>query len=614
MREFATPLTFVIPATGNLTDDVLTNAREAADDVVFSRNMGGTWTDVTAADFLAEVTAVAKGLMAAGLEAGDRVGLISRTRYEWTLFDYAIWFAGAVTVPIYETSSSDQIGWILQDSGARAVVTEGAHHLARVREAREAGAGAHLNHVWSLDDNAIGVLTKLGEDISDEALETRRAATLPTDLATLLYTSGTTGRPKGCILTHANFMFELGVATDELHELFDTPGASTLLFLPLAHVFARIIQVGCVKQRVRLGHSADITHLLADLEVFQPTFILAVPRVFEKVFNSASQRATADGRGKIFDRASETAMAWSRALDKGAKAAKAAKGDGGKGATGRVPIRIKAQHAVFDRLVYSKLRTALGGKCAYAVSGGAPLGERLGHFYRGIGVTVLEGYGLTETTAAVTVNLPDAQKIGTVGRPLPGTAVRVADDGELLFQGGQVFSGYWGDEPATSASISDGWFHTGDVGEVDDEGFVRITGRKKEILVTAGGKNVAPAVLEDRLRAHALVDQCIVVGDGQPFIAALVTLDRESFPAWAEANGKSGSLESNLDDPDLVAEIDKAVEEANRAVSRAEAIRKVAILTDVWTEEGGHLTPSLKLRRNVVMRQFRDDVEALYTS
>ena len=601
MREFSTPMTIDIPGTGNLTDDVVTNAREAADTVVFSRpepveGGGGDWVDVTAAEFLAEVSAVAKGLVAAGIEAGDRVALISKTRYEWTLFDYAIWFAGAVTVPVYETSSAEQVAWILEDSGARAVIAEGADHLARVRDARESIGLERLNHVWSIADNATGVLTKLGQDIPDDALEKRRTTATPLDLATLIYTSGTTGRPKGCMLTHGNFMFELGVAVDELDELFDTEGASTLLFLPLAHVFARIIQVGCVKKRVRMGHSADIKHLLADLEVFRPTFILAVPRVFEKVFNTASQRATADGRGRIFERAADTAIAWSRGLDRG-----------------RPTLAVRAQHALFSRLVYGRLRAALGGRCQYAVSGGAPLGDRLGHFYRGIGLTVLEGYGLTETTAAVTANVPGAIKIGTVGRPLPGTAVRVADDGELLFRGGQVFAGYWQNEAATAETLQrDGWFHTGDVGEVDDEGFVRITGRKKEILVTAGGKNVAPAVLEDRLRAHALVDQCIVVGDGQPFIAALVTIDRESLPAWSEAHGKSGAVEDLVDDADLRAEIETAVEDANRAVSKAEAIRKFTILPDEWTEEGGQLTPSLKLKRNVVMREFREDVEALY--
>jgi long-chain acyl-CoA synthetase len=596
VREFSTPLTIDIPTTGNLTDDVVTNAREASASVVFSRPVDGAWTDVTAGQFLAEVVSVAKGLMAAGIEAGDRVALLSKTRYEWTLIDYAIWFAGAVTVPIYETSSAQQIGWILQDSGARAIVAEAPDHLARIREAREAGGIADLNHVWSLADNAVDVLARLGADITDEALEARRTTATPLDVATLIYTSGTTGKPKGCVLTHGNFMFELGVAVDELHELFDRDDAATLLFLPLAHVFARIIQVGAVKSRTRLGHSADVKNLVADLGVFQPTFILAVPRVFEKVFNTASQNAAADGKGKIFDRAAEVAMTWSRALD-----------------AGRVPLRLKVQHAVFDRLVYGKLRTALGGRCEFAISGGAPLGERLGHFYRGVGLRVLEGYGLTETTAALTVNLPEAVKIGTVGRPLPGTSVRVADDGELLFTGGQVFAGYWGNEAATAEALErDGWFHTGDVGEVDDEGFVRITGRKKEILVTAGGKNVAPAVLEDRLRAHALVDQCLVVGDGQPFIAALVTIDRETFPQWADQHGKSGSVEDNLDDPDLLAAVQAAVDDANAAVSKAESIRKFVILPAEWTEEGGQLTPSLKLKRNVVLREFRSEVEDIY--
>lgn len=598
MREFSTPLSIAIPITGNLTDDVVANAREAGDAAVFSRPTTEGWVDVTAAEFHDEVRAVAKGLVAAGVTVGDRVALLSKTRYEWTLFDYAIWFAGAVTVPIYETSSAEQIGWILQDSGARAIVTEGPAHLARVREARESGDIAELQHVWSIQDNAVDVLGRLGSDISDDVLEQRRTTATPLDLATLIYTSGTTGRPKGCMLTHGNFMFELGVAVDELGELFDTEARSTLLFLPLAHVFARIIQVGCVKSRTKMGHSADIKTLVADLGEFRPTFILAVPRVFEKFFNSASQRATADGRGTIFDRAADVAIAWSRAQD-------------GK----RVPMRLRAQHALFDKLVYGKLRQALGGACTYAISGGAPLGERLGHFYRGIGLTVLEGYGLTETTAAITANLPDAQKIGTVGRPLPGTSVRVGDDGELLFKGGQVFAGYWGNETATAEAVGrDGWLHTGDVGEVDDEGFVRITGRKKEILVTAGGKNVAPTVLEDRLRAHALVDQCLVVGDGQPFIGALVTIDRDTFPLWAEQHGKSSDVSKLLNDPDLVGAVQVAVDDANRAVSKAESIRKFTILPGEWTEEGGQLTPSLKLKRNVVVREAREAIEALYLS
>ena len=620
MREYSTARRVAAAASGNLTDDVVHNGTEHPATVVLARReqhgprqpgptsvSGSGWVDVTARTFLDEVRAVAKGLVASGILPGDRVGLMSRTRYEWTLFDYATWFAGAVTVPVYETSSADQLEWILADSGARAVLTETPDHAHRLTEVR--GRLPELHHAWSIEGRAIELLRTLGEDVPDEELEARRTAAGPGDLATIVYTSGTTGRPKGCMLTHGNFMDELGVALEELQEVFSdhredgggddpdhTTPASTLLFLPLAHVFARVIQVGCVRARVRLGHSADLKHLTEDLSGFGPTFVLAVPRVFEKVFNTASQRAVVDGRGRVFDRAVATAIAWSRAQD-----------------TGRVGPVLRARHRVYDALVYRRLREALGGRCRYAVSGGAPLGERLGHFYRGVGVTVLEGYGLTETTAAVCVNLPEAQKIGTVGRPLPGAGVRIADDGELLLRGDQVFAGYWRDDAAT-AEVNDqrGWFHTGDVGEIDDEGFVRITGRKKEILVTAGGKNVSPAVLEDRLRSHLLVDQCIVVGDGQPFVAALVTLDPETVPAWAERHGKSGDLARLSTDPDLRAEIEAAVEEANAAVSKAESVRRFAVLPDSWTEEGGQLTPSLKLRRAVVLREHADDVEALY--
>jgi long-chain acyl-CoA synthetase len=625
VREFAAPLTVEVPRTGNLTDDVVRNAEEAPDAVALRRRPHDTagapdaaWIDVTTRQFLAEVRAVAKGMLAAGVSAGDRVALLSRTRYEWTLFDYAIWFAGAVTVPIYETSSAEQVQWILEDSGAVAVVAEGPAHTARVASVRS--VLGEPRHVWSLEDNAVDVLTRLGGDIGDDELEARRTAATPLDLATLIYTSGTTGRPKGCMLTHGNFQFELAVAVAELHELF-TPsagdeagdpagGPSTLLFLPLAHVFARIIQIGCIQARVPLGHAADVKSLTADLATFRPSFVLGVPRVFEKVFTTASQRATADGRGALFDRAADVAIAWSRAQD----AAPAPLRRRFLGAPGAATLR--AQHAVFSRLVYGRLREALGGRCRFAVSGGAPLGDRLAHFYRGIGLTVLEGYGLTETTAALTVNLPDALKIGSVGRPLPGTTVRVDDDGELLFRGGQVFAGYWGDEAATAATLDrDGWFRSGDLGEVDDEGYVRVTGRKKEILVTAGGKNVAPAVLEDRVRAHPLVSQCLVVGDGQPFIAALITLDEESVAQWIAARGRTGQRTADLiDDPDLLAEIQAAVDDANTAVSKAEAIRKFALLPRDWTEEGGQLTPSLKLKRNVVLREARAEIAALYLS
>ncbi len=594
LHEFTAPATYSVPATGSLTDDIVANAHHRGDQVVMTRRRGETWSDVTAHEFLSEVRSAARGLLAAGVAPGDRVALMSKTRYEWTLLDYAIWYAGAVTVPLYETSSKEQVAWILADSAAVLAVAETADHVSTIEQSR--GQLVELREVVCLDQGGLDKLMAAGSQVSDHDLESRRAAVAPDSLATLIYTSGTTGRPKACMLTHGNFMFELGVATLVLDDLFDPDGASTLLFLPLAHVFARIIQVGAVKMGVRLGHSADIKNLLDDLGSFQPTFILAVPRVFEKVFNTASQRATADGRGKIFNAAVATAVAYSQAQD-----------SSGPGQL------LKGRHALFDRLVYRKLRAALGGKTRYAISGGAPLGERLAHFFRGIGLPVMEGYGLTETTAALTVNIPGSERIGTVGRPLPGTSVRVADDGELLFKGGQIFAGYWHDEAATAEVIDDdGWFHTGDVGEVDDDGFVRITGRKKEILVTAGGKNVAPTVLEDRVRSHGLVSQCMVVGDGKPFVAALVTIDQEALGAWRETHGKAGGISALLRDPDLLAEVQGAVDDANKAVSQAEAIRKFAILAVDWTEETGELTPTLKLKRAVVTRRFYDEVESLY--
>jgi long-chain acyl-CoA synthetase len=594
MREYSSPLTVDLPTSGNLTDDVVTNGVDHPEEVSLSKRTVDGWTDVIAAEFLAEVRAVAKGLMAAGVGEGDRVALLSKTRYEWTLLDYAIWFAGAVTVPIYETSSTEQIAWILSDSEATAAVVETPQHADRVAEVQD--ETGRLKHIWVIADAAIEELTSLGSSVSEDQLEVRRTTATPDSPATIIYTSGTTGRPKGCVLTHGNFMFELGVAVNELHDLFEEEDASTLLFLPLAHVFARIIQIGAVKAGVRLGHSADIKNLLRDLATFEPTFILAVPRVFEKVFNTASQTAMADGRGKVFGMAADTAIAYSKALD-----------------GGRPSPLLRARHALFERLVYRRLREAMGGRCRYAISGGAPLGERLGHFYRGIGLVVLEGYGLTETTAAVTANRPSLTKIGTVGRPLPGTAVRVADDGELMVRGGQVFAGYWKNPEATEEVLTlEGWLLTGDLGEIDDEGFVRLTGRKKEIIVTAGGKNVSPALLEDRIRAHPLVSQCMVVGDGEPFIAALVTIDADALAPWAEHRGKSDDPSELTSDPDLFAEIQSAVDDANKAVSQAESIRKFRIVPVDWTEETGHLTPSLKLKRTLVMREFRAEIDALY--
>ena len=593
MREYTVPAV-TEPLTGSLSDPVWANASSHPDTAIFSRRAEGGWLDVSAAEFARQVTGVAKGLIAAGVQHGDRVALLSATRYEWTLIDYAIWSIGAVTVPIYETSSASQIQWILTDSEAVVAIAENAAHGAVVESAR--AEAPSLQEIWQIEAGAVEELTVLGQEISDAEFDKRRTAVTADDLATLIYTSGTTGRPKGCKISHSNFLAELGQAVKVLDDLFDVNGASTLLFLPLAHVFARIIQVGCVMMRVKVGHSSDVKNLVADLGAFKPTFILSVPRVFEKVFNSASQKAHADGKGKIFDAAADTAIAYSQALDKG-------------GAS----FVLKAKHALFDRLVYSKLRTVLGGNVEYAVSGGAPLGVRLGHFFRGIGVPVLEGYGLTETTAAVSVNLPDDIRVGTVGRPLPGVTVGVADDGELLFKGGQVMQGYWKNDEATAAAIdADGWFHTGDLGEFDVDGFIKITGRKKEILVTAGGKNVAPAVLEDQIRLHPLVSQCMVVGDGKPFIAALITIDPENVVPWATERGKPTDVASLTDDADLIAEIQKAVTEANGSVSHAEEIKKFSILQTDWTQESGELSLKLSLRRHIVMKNHEADVEALY--
>ena len=555
---------------------------------------GSEWTDVTAATFAADVAALAKGLMAAGIAPGEAVGIMSRTRYEWTVADFALWSAGAVPVPIYETSSPDQVEWILADSAAVAVIVEDAAHLAAVEASRSRLPG--LREVWVIGQGDIDSLSQDGDDVDDADLAARRSALQRDSLATIIYTSGTTGRPKGVELTHGNFLTLAESTSEEIAEVVKGQGASTLLFLPLAHVFARFIEVLAVTAGVRMGHSSDLKALLDDFATFKPTFVLAVPRVFEKIYNSAEAKAEAGGKGKIFAGATAAAIAWSQARDSGA-----------------VPLGLRVRHAVFDKLVYAKLRDAMGGEIQYAVSGGAPLGTRLGHFFRGIGVTILEGYGLTETTAPATVNRPSAMRIGSVGLPLPGVDVRIADDGEILLRGVNVFRGYHANDEATASSIQDGWFRTGDIGELDHDGFLRITGRKKEILVTAGGKNVAPAVLEDALRAHPLISQCVVVGDGKPFIAALVTLDADMYPGWAANNGMQGvPFAAARAHETVLAEVQKAVDAANTAVSKAESIRKFGILDGDFTLESGHLTPSLKLKRNIVMRDFEDEVDALY--
>ncbi len=602
MREFSVPATTEIGPDEAVPDMLAENVAQHGDEVGLRRQIDGQWTDVTWRQFGEEVDGVAKGLVAAGVQAGDRVALQAKTRYEWTVCDYAIWRAGAVVVPIYETSSADQVAWILSDSGAKAIIVERAEHADAVESVREQAPG--LGPVYVLDDDGVGTLVAAGKDVPDSELEARRATLDADSLATLIYTSGTTGRPKGCELTHRNFLFEVGNGMNLLGRFMNVDG-SILLFIPLAHVLARVIQVGAVKTRTVIGHTPDITNLVEDLGEFKPTFVLAVPRVFEKVYNGAKAKAEADGKGKIFDKAAQVAIDWSRAQD-----------------TGGAGFALKAQHALFDKLVYGKLRAALGGRCLGAISGGAPLGERLGHFFRGIGVTVYEGYGLTETTAAASVNHDAGFRIGTVGRPLPGVSIAIADDGpgpdegEILIRGGIVMRGYWKNEEATKEAIdADGWFHSGDIGTLDADGFLKITGRKKEILVTAGGKNVAPAVLEDRIRAHRLVSQCIVVGDQRPFIAALITLDTEALPMWIESRGKpaDATVEQLREDPDVLAEIDSAVKEANKAVSQAEAVKKFTILAGDFTEDNGMLTPSLKLKRAAVLKEHENEVEALYS-
>ncbi|AZS71386.1 long-chain fatty acid--CoA ligase [Streptomyces lydicus] len=596
MREFSLPALYEVPADGNLTDLIRRNAAQHPDVAVMGRKVNGEWQDVTAAAFLAEVRAAAKGLIASGVRPGDRVGLMSRTRYEWTLLDFAIWSAGAITVPVYETSSAEQIQWILGDSGAVACLVESPTHEATVESVRD--RLPELANIWQIERDALARLQAAGDGISDDEVEARSALADADSPATIIYTSGTTGRPKGCVLSHRSFFAECGNIVERLRPLFRTGESSVLLFLPIAHVFGRLVQVAAVMAPIKLGHAPDIKNLTDDLASFRPKLILGVPRVFEKVYNSARAKAQADGRGKIFDKAADVAIAYSRALD-----------------TPEGPsLGLKLKYKVFDRLVYGRLRAVLGGRATHAISGGAPLGERLGHFYRGIGFTVLEGYGLTESCAATAFNPWDRQKIGSVGQPLPGSVVRIADDGEVLLHGEHLFTEYWNNPSATKEALSDGWFHTGDLGTLDEDGYLAITGRKKEILVTAGGKNVAPAVIEDRIRAHALIAECMVVGDGRPFIGALITLDEEFLPRWAQEQGHpAGVTPAQLaEDPQLLAAVQRAVDDGNAAVSKAESVRKFRILPTQFTEESGHVTPSLKLKRNVVAKDFAEDIEALY--
>ncbi|MGV0814632.1 long-chain fatty acid--CoA ligase [Mycolicibacterium boenickei] len=597
MREFSVPASFTVGEHDNIVSSVAAHAADSPDHVIFRRLVDGSWVDVTCAEAAEQIRSVALGLIAEGIQAGDRVAILSATRYEWPIIDFAILSVGAVTVPIYETSSAEQVRFVLDNSAARIVFAETDAHAETVEQLR--GQLPELGKVLRIEGtgtSAFQDMAEAGASTDPAELDKRLAGIRSADPATLIYTSGTTGQPKGCQLTHSNLLYEINGAkacfSTELAE-----GERMLVFLPLAHVLARAITIAAFANKVTLGFTSDIKNLVPIFGVFKPTLVVSVPRVFEKVYNTAEQNARNDGKGKIFSIAADTAIEWSKAQD-----------------TGGAGLLLRAKHALFDKLVYGKLRAALGGECRAAISGGAPLGARLGHFYRGVGLSIYEGYGLTETSAAITVNRVNDLKVGSVGKLMPGNSMRIAEDGELLVKGGVVFSGYWGNEAETNAVFTDGWFHTGDLGSIDDDGFLTIVGRKKEIIVTAGGKNVAPALLEDRLRAHPLISQAMAVGDQQPFIAALITIDPEAFPGWKERNGKDtgASVGDLADDPDLLAEIDLAVKEANQAVSHAESIRKFRILPVDFTEDTGELTPTLKVKRKVVAEKFATDIAALY--
>lgn len=597
MVQFEVPAIVPADPDANVADLLAKRVEATPDRALFSVPQGDGWRDISAADFETAVIALAKGFAAAGIQPGEKVGFLARTTYEWSLVDFALFYAGAVMVPIYETSSPSQIQWILEDSGAIALLVESPEHFARVDEVR--GDLPLLREVWQLHLGAIDTLTAQGASVSDDEIQRRRNLAVGSDIATLIYTSGSTGRPKGCVLTHSNFVELSRNSAKALDEVVQTPGSSTLLFITTAHVFARFISILNVHAGVRTGHQPDTRQLLPALGSFKPTFLLAVPRVFEKVYNSAEQKAEAGGKGKIFRAAADVAIEHSRLLEEGKK----------------IPFGMKLKFALFNKLVYSKLREAMGGNVVYAVSGSAPLGARLGHFFHSLGVVILEGYGLTETTAPATVNLATKSKIGTVGPALPGVGLRLADDGEIEVRGINVFKEYWNNPEATAEAFSDGgWFHTGDIGSFDADGFLTITGRKKEIIVTAGGKNVAPAALEDPIRANPIVGQVVVVGDQRPFISALVTLDPEMLPTWLANNGldEKMTLAEASTNAQVRAEVQRAVDAANERVSRAESIRKFTILDSEWTEASGHLTPKLSIKRNIIMNDFADEISAIY--
>ena len=597
MKAYDLPSLIDSDPSENITDLLLQRAAKTPDLALFGIQSadGESWTDLSASEFLSQVRALAKGFIAAGVQTGQRVAIMSHTSYDWTLVDFALWFAGAVSVPIYETSSPSQMAWILSDSGSVAVFLESQEMLDKLNEIRS--QSAYLREVWCGWDGSLDRLVELGRTVSDDVLERHRTSAKLADLATIIYTSGTTGKPKGCELAHRGFVDLSKNAKLELPEVI-ADGQSTLLFLPLAHVFARFISVLTVHAGVKVGHQADITNLAKAMQSFHPNFLLAVPRVFEKVYNLAEQKAEAGGKGDLFRKAADVAVQFSKAID-----------------TKSGPsLSLKLKFWLFDRLIFSKIRANMGGQVAYAVSGGAPLGTRLGHFYRAIGLIVLEGYGLTETTAPAMIARPESIRIGKVGRLLPGCGISIADDGEILLRGSNVLMGYHNNPAATAEAIVDGWFHTGDIGALDEDGFLTITGRKKELIITAGGKNVAPAPMEDPLRADPLIGQAVIVGDNKPFVACLISLDGEMLPIWLESHGlnRDMTISEAATHPTIIAEVQSAVDRVNKTVSKAEAIKKFVILDTELTQESGHITPSLKVKRKAVAEDFAAQITEIY--
>lgn len=605
MREITVPPIITGAPVGGLADVVFQHAREEPDRVVLGRKTDGVWRDVTSGELAAEVLALAKGLLAQGVRFGDRVAVMSRTRYEFTLFDFALWAIGAQPVPVYPTSSTEQVHWILYDTDCTACVVENEDQAMTVGSVID--RLPHLRLLWQLDAGAVDALVADGRSVAEDVVHRHRGAVTPDATATVIYTSGTTGRPKGCVLTHANFMYETDTLVARWESVFqgrqsDRP--STLLFLPLAHVFGRMVEVAAVRARVKLGHQPVLAaaELVPDLAAFRPTFVLGVPHVFEKVFAAARRKAEAEGRTGPFDRAVETAVRYAEAREQKAFG------------TGPGPsTALRMEHQLFEKLVYGKVREAMGGQVRYAMSGGSAMSRRLGLFFDGAGITVFEGYGLTESCAAATANPPEATKYGTVGRPIPGSTVHIADDGEVWLHGGHIFSGYLGDPRATEAVLRGGWLATGDLGRLDEDGYLTITGRKKDILVTSNGKSVAPAALEERVRSHPLVAQCVLVGNDRPYIAALLTLDTEGIAHWLSMRGRPQMPAADLvSDPELTAEVRRAVVAANTLVSQAEAIRTFRVLGEQFTEERGLLTPSLKLKRRAIEKAYEKEVAALY--